>query len=117
VFISEDHTDTVITCKALSNTPGINTDCLPILTTLDLDLARAPPSMLKNFRNVDWEDFKKMLLEKLDKLTLPSHINTPSELKAIQETISSKVPTSSIGIKVKKWWTKELKKLRQDVMC
>jgi hypothetical protein len=61
VFILEDHMNTIVTCKALSNTPGINTDHLPILTTLDLDLARAPSNLLKNFRNINWEEFEKTL--------------------------------------------------------
>lgn len=39
VFISEDHLDSIITCDVLVDTPGINTDHLPILTTLDLNLA------------------------------------------------------------------------------
>jgi hypothetical protein len=35
-------------------------------------------------------------------------------MEAIQDTINSKVPSTSMGIQVKKWWTKELKKLRQE---
>jgi hypothetical protein len=122
VFISEEHMDVIISCKALSHTPGINTDHLPILTTLDLDLARALSNPLKNFRNVDWEEFDKALSEKLYKLGPPSCIHTPGELEtvcsklteAIQDTINNKVPTSSVRIKAKKWWTKELKKLQQE---
>ena len=53
VFISEEALDMIITCEALKNVPGINTNHLPILTTLDLNLARAPSSSPKNFRNVD----------------------------------------------------------------
>jgi exonuclease III len=122
VFISEDALDAVITCDTLPDTPGINTDHLPILTTLDFALARAPTSFPKNFRNVDWEDFVKELTGKLDLLGPPSSIRDQSELdqacskltKAIQDIINSKVPTLEIGIKAKKWWTKELKKLRQE---
>jgi hypothetical protein len=36
--------------------------------------------------------------------------------EAIQESISKKVPTSNLGIKPKRWWTKELTKLRQDTI-
>jgi hypothetical protein len=110
------------TCKVLCDSPGINTDHLPILTTLDLDLTRALPNSPKNFRNVDWEAFKKDLTVKLDKLPPPTKIRATGELNdacrklmvAIQESISEKVPTSNLGIKAKRWWTKELKKLRQD---
>ena len=59
---------------------------------------------------------------KLDKLEPPSRIYLPDEVEtacsqltvAIQETISDEVPTNEIGIKAKKWWTKELTKLRHE---
>ena len=122
VFITEDHMDTVIICKALAGTPGVNTDHLPILTSLDLDLARAPSNPPKNFQNVNWEEFEKDLLDRLNKLPAPTAIKTAGELDeacsklttAIQETINVKVPMSNPGIKAKRWWTKELKKLRQE---
>lgn len=38
VFISEEALDMVIACEVLADTPGINTDHIPILTTLDLEL-------------------------------------------------------------------------------
>ena len=122
VFITEEHIESVITCDALSNTPGINTDHLPILTTLDLNLARSPTTPPRNFRNVDWDVFEKALVEKLDKTNPPRCIQRPSDLKSaclkltesIQETINEEVPTTEIRIKAKKWWTKELTKLRQE---
>ena len=43
-FISEKGMDLVITCDVLADMPGINTDHLSILTSLNLDLARAPTS-------------------------------------------------------------------------
>ena len=120
VFISEDFLDSILICEALTDSPGINTDHLPILTSLDLDLTRAPTDPPRNFRNVDWEDFEKGLKAKLDALPPPTDIKTQSELNnicnvltnAIQEIISTEVPTTSVGINTKRWWTKELKKLR-----
>lgn len=122
VFISKDALDAVITCDTLPDTPGINTDHLPILTTLDLTLARAPTSHPKNFCNVDWEEFKKRLETKLELLDPPTRILTQGELdkacreltEAIQDVIKSEVPVSEPGIKAKRWWTKELTKLRQE---
>ena len=121
VFISEELMDSVIACETLPDTPGINTDHIPILTSLDLDLARVPSNPPRNFRNVDWEKFEKALAIKLDSLPPASPIRSAGELnnacskltEAIQETISANVPTTSLGIKAKRWWTKELKKLRQ----
>ena len=114
--------DAIIICEALADTPGVNMDHLPILTSLDLNLARAPSNPPKNFRNVDWEEFEKDLRDRLNKLPAPTTIKTAGELDeacsklttAIQETINVKVPTSNPGIKAKIWWTKELKKLQQE---
>ena len=53
VFITEDFLDMILTCNVLADTPGINTDHVPILTTLDLSVARAPLNPPKFFRNVD----------------------------------------------------------------
>ena len=122
VFISEDFIDSIITCDALSNTPGINTDHLPILTTLDLNLTKIPTTPTRNFRNVDWESFEKTLTTKLDRMGPPSRIRTPREIEnacrmlteALQETIEEEVTTSEIGIKAKRWWTKDLTKLRHE---
>ena len=122
VFISEEHLETVLVCEALSDTPGNNTDHLPILSLLDLSLSRAPSNPPHNFRNVDWEEFEKDLSSRLDKLTPPATIQNAGELntacskltKAIQESIRKKVLKISLGIKAKRWWTKELKKMRQN---
>jgi hypothetical protein len=122
VFITEEALDTVITCEALVDSPGINTDHLPILTTLDLALTRVPASSPKNFRDVDWEKFQKKLATNLTALPPPTRIKTQGELddacrlitEAIQNTIDTEVPTSRLGIKAKRWWTKELNILRRD---
>ena len=121
VFISEEYIDAVLICEALADEPGVNTDHLPILTSLDLDLARTPSNPPKNFRNVDWEEFEKALVARLDGLPPPSEIKTSDELniacskltEVIQETITSMVPTTKVGINAKRWWSKDLKKLRQ----
>jgi ribonuclease HI len=122
VFITEDALDSIITCETLEDTLGINTDHLPILTTIDLELTRAAASSPKNFRNVDWEDFQKKLEEKLKQLPAPTHITTQGALnetckkltETIQETIEAEVPTSDLGTKAKRWWTKELSILRKN---
>ena len=122
VLISKDSLDAVITCDTLPNTLGINTDHVPILTTLDFALARAPVSLPKNFWDIDWEAFKKKLETKLDLLDLPTCIHMQGELnkacselmEAIQDIINAEVPATKLGIKAKRWWTKELTKLRQE---
>ena len=122
VFISKDLLDAMITCNALPDRPGINTDHLLILTTLDFALARAPKGFPKNFHDLDWEEFIKKLETKLNLLDPPTHIHMQEELDkacreltvAIQDIIASEVPVTELGIKAKRWWTKELTKLRQE---
>ena len=122
VFISEDHLDSIIMCDTLTNSPGINTDHLPIITTIDLSLARAPSNPPRNFRDVDWEEFQKALSTRLEKIGAPTRIHTSVELdtacqkltEAIQETIDGEVPRIDPKIRAKRWWTKELTKLRQE---
>ena len=122
VFISEDGLDSVITCNTLTDSPGINTDHLPILTTLDLSLVRALSTPPKNFRNVNWEAFEKEVAMELDCLPQPTRIHTQGELDAtclrltevLQKVINNKVPAKKLGVKSKLWWTKELTKLRQE---
>ena len=122
VFITEDAMDSIIACEALAGTLGINTDHLPILMTLDLEITRVAASSPKNFRDVDWEEFRKRLAEKFKQLPKPTRINTQGELnqtcrkltEALQETIDEEVPTSRLGVKAKRWWTKELGALRRN---
>lgn len=109
VFIMEEALDSVIACETLAETPGINTDHIPILTTIDLELSRATISSPKNFRDIDWEEFQKKLVERLNLLPWPTCITSQGELdnacrrltEAIQKTIDEEVPTSKLGVKAK----------------
>jgi ribonuclease HI len=121
VFISEHSTDTIISCDTLRHSPGICTDHLPILTTLDLAVAHAPIKVIENFREVDWEKFRADLAAELTQLGPPQPIRNQSSLdrecskltQAMQSTITGQVPTSEICPKSKRWWTKELTALRR----
>jgi hypothetical protein len=101
---------------------GINTDHLPILTELNLRANIVEEGEIPNFRNIDWEDFRKELSAQLAKLPPPTPINNQRQLdygcesltKAIQRTIEMQVPVASLTPKSKRWWTKELTQLRQE---
>ena len=72
-----------------------------------------------NFCEVDWGEFHKELGTQLDKLPPIAPIDSQGQLnnscasltKAIQQTINTQVPTSTITSKSKRWWTKELMQL------
>ncbi|KAH9064434.1 hypothetical protein EDB87DRAFT_1551013, partial [Lactarius vividus] len=122
IFATEHTVETISTCNTVPAEQGINTDHLPIVTVLDLDLSKAPPKTTRNFKEVDWKRFTNMLKSKLDNLGLPSLIHTQAFLnrecvnltKAIQDTINLEVPITDINAKSKRWWSKELKLLRRE---
>jgi ribonuclease HI len=123
VFISDHTMDSLITCNALRGSPGIRTDHIPILTALNLNIKHTPTKIIKNFREVDWEKFRSELRAKLSQMGQPTPLRDQLSLdtecsnltKALQETISAQVPTTEISPKSKRWWTKELSKMRRNV--
>ena len=119
VFIS-DHSDNIlVSCNTQPDHWGLNTDHLPILTVLDLEAEITENEEISNFHNIDWEAFRKELSTQLAKLPPPSQIKSQSQIDksckdltiAIQRTINAKVPVSTITLKSKCWWTKELTQL------
>ena len=122
VFISDHSESLLITCDTLPDQRGINTDHLPILTELNLRANVVAEGEIPNFRNVDWEDFRKELSAQLNKFPPPTPIDNQRQLdfgcdsltKAIQRTIAIQVPVTNLSPKSKRWWTKELTQLRRD---
>ena len=121
VFLSDHSLDALISCDVLQSTPGICTDHLPIITNLDMAVPQKPEKEIENFRNVDWEEFRKELKTQLRRLGAPAPIENQDNLnsecdkltRALKETIRAQVPTSVISPKSKRWWTKELSNLRK----
>ena len=122
VFISDHSGDLVVKCEIMPERRGINTDHLPIMTVLNLDISKVQADHPPNFRDVDWEEFGKELEKRLAALTPASPILTQRQLdrqcddltKALQGTINVQVPTTEITPKSKRWWTKELTQLRKQ---
>jgi len=121
VFISDHSENTITTCDTQPDQWGINTDHLPILTDMNLRADTEEADEIPNFREVDWAEFRKELSAQLDELPPAAPIVTQCQLdnncvsltKALQRTINSQVPTSTITSKSKRWWTKELTQLRR----
>ena len=122
VFMTEQTLEAVIVCDTVPEERGINTDHLPIITVIDMELTKAPTQVTRNFKDVDWKKFRKTLEGKLDGLGPPKHIKTSNTLsrtcekltQAIQKTIEEEVPYTRICGRSKRWWTKELKALRKE---
>jgi len=120
VFISDHSGNTITTCDTQPDQWGINMDHLPILTDMNLRADTEEADKIPNFRKVDWAEFHKELSAQLDELPPAAPIVTQCQLdnncasltKALQRTINSQVPTSTITSKSKRWWTKELTQLQ-----
>ena len=121
VFISDHSLDTVISCNTHPEYRGIKTDHLPIVTELDLETTATKDVPMYNFREVDWEDFRKSLSTRLSELPHATTITSQGQLDeackdltaVIQRTIHGEVPIIEICSKSKRWWMKELTGLRK----
>ena len=120
VFVSEHSVNMVTSCNTRADLRGINTDHLPILMELNLDIGTNEAEPHLNFRDIDWDDFAKELGKRLSALEPVTQIITQRHLdhccndltKAIQGTIEEMVPSTDPTPKSKRWWTKELTQLR-----
>jgi hypothetical protein len=61
VFISKQSTELITVCDTMTSDRGIKTNHLPILTKLNLATSISEESAMRNFRDVDWETFNKVL--------------------------------------------------------
>ena len=121
VFISEHSENMLTACEALTGHRGINTDHLPICTELGLNVVLYEQEPALNLREVDWEEFRRVLDEHLlpiypdkpitNQITLDQHCGELT--RAIQRAIRITVPISSPAPNHKCWWTKELTQLRK----
>jgi hypothetical protein len=121
VFLTEHTLDKILICKARLNERGLNTDHVPIVTKIDATLGRIRTLITNNFRNIDWEEFCKVLEEQAAEFGIPRRLKSQTEVdrecnrltKALQDTIMQVVPNSVVFPYSKHWWTKELKELRK----
>ena len=121
VFLSDHSLDMLTSCATVPEQRGIRTDHLPILTKLNITAPTTPPKKMRNFRDVDWDQFRKTVEAKFSQQGLPAVISTQDQLNkaceeltsVLQHAISTDVPTTTLCAKSKRWWTKELTMLRK----
>ena len=95
VFISKESLGMLITCNALTNHRGINTNHIPILMELNLGVALNIAKLIPNFKDMDWDEFHKMLVNFLGPAQPEEQITSQRQLdercsgltEAIQNTI------------------------------
>ena len=121
VWCSNHTADLFARCDTDPGLRGPNTDHLPILSRLDLPLNRVTPKTTRNFRSTDWKEFNTHLTEVLSP-SIPNRIRTEAQFRtrltalteALKSTIEAKVPLNSPCPFTKRWWTRDLSKLRKE---
>ena len=80
VFLSTHSVKTLIFCDTLPEERGVNTDHLPVLTELRLEVTITIAEPILNFQDVNWEEFRAELRKQLDKTPNPTHISNQAQL-------------------------------------
>lgn len=122
IFCSDSMADDVMTCDTDHRSRGPGTDHLPILTNIDIPLVRKVYEPSRNFRQVDWEKFNKDLASRLENIPDPKELSTDETLltaiddltRVLQDTIEAQVPLTKPTPFSRRWWSKELGKLKEQ---
>lgn len=123
VFCTEAALEDVVECDASPENRGPNTDHVPILTSLETALtpSTSPPSF--NYREVDWKKFNSTLQTELRAIGPPTTIANEQDFQnkargvemALRRTLEKEVPKTKPHPHNKRWWTKELTTLRNEL--
>jgi len=119
VFCSHGFSPRFTRCEVLHHDRPPKTDHYPIVSVIDLSVKRTKETPRRNFRDTDWDEFKKGLKAKLSgfDLIVPTNIE---EFHVILEFLSSSI-TDNIQDHVpiqqpishrKRWWSRELGQAR-----
>ncbi|EUC58975.1 reverse transcriptase, putative, partial [Rhizoctonia solani AG-3 Rhs1AP] len=110
--------DNLVECAVYLHEKPDHTDHFPIHTRLELSYEQAPTTVARNYKKVDWEEFERVLKDKL--VDVPTQaINDREEFqvrlstltKAILDTIAEVVPMSVARPSTKRWWSEHLSEL------
>ena len=113
----------LVSCDTDPDRRGPNTDHLPILMQFNMSLAQAEQMSSRNFHKVNWKAFNKTLDKALAKHAPPQLIATKEEFhlyachldKALKSMVESCVPMSRPHPHQKRWWTKDLTRLLEEL--
>ncbi|KAH9828554.1 uncharacterized protein C8Q71DRAFT_672091, partial [Rhodofomes roseus] len=124
VFASKGLADSLLECRTALDLRPPATDHFPVVTTLQLDLPHSTPRTFRNFRKVEWPEFRTKLVLRLQDLPdvekgIPTKesFNTILDalMNALTETIEETVPETKPPPFAKRWYSKELNNLRREV--
>jgi len=123
VFSTTGLQDSIIKCEVDSSTRPTSTDHFPIVTHILLlqERINTPPSF--NFRETDWDEYRKKLTPRLQLTPERPVINNVEQLneaidnltQALQETTLEVVKRSKPRPDAKRWWNGDLIKMRKGL--
>ena len=94
-----------------------------MLTMISLPQAHIVELPSYNFRNVDWDDFRRDLAKRLEELQEPGPISMERQLhkaikgltSALQNTIHARIKMKQPRPDSKRWWNSNLKKMKKEL--
>lgn len=122
VFCTPGILERLRTCTVLPEKRPTKTDHFPIQTIFDVPTTAAPRRARRDFRQVDWAEFARALGERIEARHFPSNINSRARFDSVldalmedlQDTIKEQVPETAETPYAKRWWSKELAKMRTE---
>jgi ribonuclease HI/exonuclease III len=123
VFCTSELQDCITKCDVVPHLRPPCTDHFPIATHLSLTQNRTPSITNYNFRDTDWDSFRKALQQNLAAIPPATNISTEESLsaatknltEAIHLTIQSCVKRSKPRPDSKRWWNSDLRKTRKEL--
>jgi Endonuclease/Exonuclease/phosphatase family len=119
-----DHTLNLINiCEVLLDDPKPGTDHYPIISIIDLPVHHQETPSHPDFRMADWETFNSNLSAQLTNFPPPAPLACKTDFnrasanltEAIQGAIHTTIPIQRPCPHTKRWWTLDLKKMRQTM--
>ncbi len=123
VFCTQQLSEQLIRCEVDARLRPPATDHFPIVTRFLIPQNRISETPVYDFRNVDWEKFRRRLERELQDVANPTPISTERQLEevvrslteAIQVTIQAEVKRKAPRKDGKRWWNGDLRKLKKKL--
>ena len=124
IFASPELAGALVCCRTAPELRPPCTDHYPIVTELQVNIPRAATGTFRNFRKVDWPEFRKDLAIRLEDVPLPDgDLGSIADfddmlhqvLAALRTTIDKEVPETRPPPFAKRWFSKELDNMRREV--
>ena len=122
VFCSSALLERLQQCTVRPELRVSKTDHFPIQITFAMPMVAAAPRRGRDFQKVDWGEFDAALVARIEARAVPQEISTINEfdtvldelMQDLHDTIEELVPTKPDTPYTKRWWSKELAKMRTE---